>query len=254
MGTVVGNNVGMAPEAQWIGCRNMRDGIGNPGSYVECMEFFFAPYPHGGDPFLDGDPAMAPHIVNNSWGCPPEEGCVDPEPIRTASEVLRAAGILMVVSAGNEGPDCNTVWIPASEDSVLAVGASNENQDIVSFSSRGPTDDGLVKPDVAAPGVNVISSIPGDSYSYAGGTSMAGPHVAGLVVLLWSAQPDLIGDIDLTEQIIITTAHPYLVESTCPADGQVCACGQDQADLTPNNVAGYGIVDAQSAVESALNR
>lgn len=252
LGTVLGNTVGMAPDAQWIACRNMRYGIGNPGSYIECMEFFFAPYPIGGDPFQDGDPSMAPNIVNNSWGCPPEEGCIDPEPMRTALKALKAAGILMVVSAGNDGPDCSTVWAPADDASVLAVGASDEASNIVGFSSRGPTKDGLVKPDVSAPGVDIISSLPGGGYGSAGGTSMAGPHVAGLAALLWSADPDLIGDIDRTIEIIISTAHPYLVDALCPADGQTCACGQDRPDLTPNNVAGYGIVDAYAAVEAAL--
>ena len=97
------------------------------------MEFFFAPYPLDGDPFHDGDPALAPDIVNNSWGCPPEEGCTQPEPIRRAVNVLHAAGIMMVVSAGNEGPTCNTVWLPASEDNVLAVGASDQYDQVVLF-------------------------------------------------------------------------------------------------------------------------
>jgi subtilisin family serine protease len=243
MGTAVGNVVGVAPDAQWIGCRNMRHGLGNPGSYVECMEFLFAPYPVGGDPFRDGDPLLAPHVINNSWGCPPEEGCIGPEPIHTAVEVLRAAGIMMVVSAGNEGPACGTVWLPASEDAVFSVGASEKGDHVVTYSSRGPTADGLIKPDVVAPGVDIRSSIPGDEYANSEGTSMAGPHVAGLVALLWSANPDLIGDIGHTEEIIAQTAvHPseYLQADACGAGG------------SPNNTYGYGLVDALAAVKAAL--
>ncbi len=243
LGTAIGNLVGVAPDAQWIGCRNMRHGLGNPGSYVECMEFLFAPYPVGGDPFRDGDPLLAPHVINNSWGCPPEEGCIGPEPIHTAVEVMRAAGIMMVVSAGNDGPGCSTVWLPASEDAVFSVGASTLGSLVVSYSSRGPAPDGLVKPDVVAPGVNIRSSIPGGEYANSEGTSMAGPHVAGLVALLWSANPALIGDIDRTEEIITSTAD----RPTGYAQADTCGLGG-----VPNNAYGYGIVDALAAVEAAL--
>ena len=252
IGTAVGNTVGVAPDAQWMGCRNMRYGIGNPGSYVECMEFFFAPYPHGGDPFRDGEPNLAPQVVNNSWGCPPEEGCTTPEPIHTALDVLRAAGILMVVSAGNEGPACSTVWLPSSEDAALSVGATTPAGEVVFFSSRGPAKAGLLKPEVVAPGVNVVSSTPGGGFGTADGTSMAGPHVAGLVALVWSANPALAGEIEQTEQIIQRTAEPHRVAAVCPSDGAPCACGQDQPGQVPNNVYGYGLVNALAAVQAAL--
>ncbi len=242
LGTAIGNQVGIAPEAEWIGCRNMRRGLGNPGSYVACMEFFFAPYPVGGDPFQDGYPLLAPHVINNSWGCPPEEGCIGPEPIHTAVEVLRAAGIMMVVSAGNDGPTCSTIWLPASEDAVFTVGASDKGDAVVYYSSRGPASGGLVKPDVLAPGVDIRSSIPGGLYAGAEGTSMAGPHVAGLVALLWSANPALVGDIEATEEIIVSTARPV----DWPAESREI-CGQD-----PGNTVGHGIVDALAAVEAAL--
>ena len=70
MGTMVGatatRNLGMAPGARWIGCRNMEQGWGTPATYAECYEWFIAPYPAGGDPFSDGDPSKAPHVINNS--------------------------------------------------------------------------------------------------------------------------------------------------------------------------------------------
>jgi hypothetical protein len=267
MGTVVGddgsdNRTGVAPEAQWMGCRNMRRGLGNPGSYVECMEFFLAPYPHDGDPFHDGDVTMAPHVVNNSWGCPDFEGC-EPDTLARALEVLRSAGIMMVASAGNEGPACESVTAPpALYDSVLSVAATNDDGVVSSFSSRGPAD-GLPKPDVSAPGDWVRSSTAGGGYGYAGGTSMASPHVAGLVALLWSADPGLIGDIDRTEDIICRTAVPRPVEAQCESniapgttvlealrEGPICACGD--AYGVPNNVYGCGFIDAGEAVRVAL--
>ena len=258
------NRTGVAPGAQWIGCRNMRRGFGNPGSYAECIEFFLAPYPHGGDPFADGDVRLAPHVVNNSWGCPDIEGCF-PDTLERAVEALRAAGIMMVVSAGNEGPSCGTVTDPpANYDAVFSIGATDENGDIVGFSSRGPVDS-LVKPDVSAPGDYVRSSVPGGGYGYAGGTSMAGPHVAGLVALLWSADPALIGDIDATEALICQTAVPKPVENVCTTkdevpEGQlaaliynpVCACGGVTG--VPNNAYGCGFIDAGAAVRAALGQ
>ena len=269
MGTIVGddgagNRTGVAPGARWIGCRNMRRGFGNPGAYAECMEFFFAPYPHEGDPFSNGDVSMAPDVINNSWGCPDFEGCF-PDTLKQAVEALRAAGIMMVVSAGNDGPSCATVTDPPSNyDAVFSVGATSNGGGIVSFSSRGPVD-GLVKPDVSAPGEYVRSSVPGGSYGYAGGTSMAGPHVAGTVALLWSADPALVGDIDATERLICRTAAPKPVENVCTIEDEapegpfssllsdsVCACGGVTG--APNNVYGCGFIDAGAAVRAALEK
>jgi subtilisin family serine protease len=116
--------------------------------------------------------------------------------------------------------------------------------DVAAFSSRGPvTADGSdrIKPDIAAPGVNIFSSLPDGNYGESSGTSMAGPHVAGVVALLWSADPSLIGDIDRTEQIIVDTAQPYVGETLgCFTEG------------TPNAAYGYGIVDAYAAVKEVL--
>ncbi len=267
MGTVVGddgrdNRTGVAPGARWIGCRNMRRGYGNPASYAECMEFFLAPYPHGGDPFSDGDVHLAPHLVTNSWGCPYWEGC-SPGTLEPAFEVLRAAGIMMVVGSGNEGPACGTAGtLPAHYDAAFSVGATDDGGGIVSFSSRGPVD-GLVKPDVTAPGFDVRSSIPGGGYASNMGTSMATPHVAGLVALLWSADTALIGDIDATERLICQTAVPKPVENLCTIEDEVpeglyssllsdsvCACGGVTG--VPNNVYGCGFINAGAAVQAAL--
>lgn len=243
MGTVVGddggsNRIGMAPGAKWIGCRNMNVGVGTPATYLECFEFFLAPYPIDGVP-ADGDPTKAPDVTNNSWGCPVSEGCAW-DTLKAAVEAQRAAGIMTVVSAGNEGSGCSTVQDPpAIYDASYSVGALNKGGDtIASFSSRGPvTADGSnrVKPDICAPGTSIRSSYPGGSYTSMQGTSMAGPHVAGATALLWSARPDLVNQIDATESALNAAAAP-IPSTECSSSG------------IPNNVFGYGRLDVRTAV------
>src|SRR5207237_8406408 len=131
-----GNQIGMAPGAKWIGCRNMDQGNGTPARYIECMEFFLAPYPIGGG---QGDPTKAPDITTNSWGCPPSEGC-SVTSLQAAVEALAAAGIMMVVAAGNAGSSCSTVVDPPSFYAAsYTVAALNTGTDtIAAFSSRSP--------------------------------------------------------------------------------------------------------------------
>ncbi len=249
MGTALGsdggsNQIGMAPGARWIGCRNMDQGVGTPATYLECFEFFLAPYPVGGTP-AQGDPSMAPDVTNNSWGCPTSEGC-SPNTLLAAVQAQRAAGIMTVVSAGNDGPSCSTVQDPpAIYGEVYSVGALNTGTDtIASFSSRGPvTVDGSNrrKPDITAPGTTIRSSVPGGGYASAGwsGTSMAGPHVAGAVALLWSASPLLKNQIAATEQLLSESAV-HIASSACGSTGW------------PNNTYGYGRLDVKAAVDMAV--
>jgi hypothetical protein len=246
-GTMVGaGGIGVAPGAQWIGCVNLARNLANPPFYLDCLQFMLAPYAQGGDALKDGDPRRAAHVLNNSWGCPPLEGC-DADSLGPAVRALRAAGIFVVASAGNEGPRCGSVSDPiAIYDAAFSVGAINQAGDLADFSSRGPVtvdDSERIKPDIVAPGVDVRSALPGNTYGENSGTSMAGPHIAGVVALLWSAQPELIGDIDRTEQILIETARPY--------EGTFSGC---EGTELPNNGTGYGVVDAYAAVRAALGR
>ena len=124
----------------------------------------------------------------------------------------------MVVSAGNDGPICSTLDNPpAIYASVFSVGAVDKGGNVAPFSSRGPVTidgSGRTKPDIAAPGVDVVSSLPNGTYGPESGTSMAGPHLAGVVALMWSANPALKGDIDRTEQILSQTATAYAGRGT----------------------------------------
>ena len=247
LGTVVGddgagNQIGMASGAKWIGCRNMNVGYGSPATYIECFEFFLAPYPVSGTPD-QGDPTLAPDAINNSWGCPASEGC-NLDTLEAAVEALRQAGIVVVVSAGNGGSGCYSIDDPpAIYQQSFTVGAfDHTNDQIASFSSRGSVTYGgetYVKPDIAAPGVSIRSSVPGGGYEDGwSGTSMAAPHVTGAVALLLSAAPGYAGQVDLIEEALTSTAEPKL-------SGQ---CGDPNP---PNNVWGWGILDVLAAVQSA---
>ena len=251
IGTIVGddggnNQIGVAPGAQWIACRNMDNGYGTPATYLDCLEFFLAPYPLGRNP-SQGDSSKAPHVINNSWYCPPSEGC-GVDTLLAAVNALRAAGIMVVVSAGNSGSACSTVsGPPAIYDAAFSVGATDSIDSIASFSSRGPvTVDGSnrLKPNISAPGVGIRSSVPPGTYLPMSGTSMAAPHVAGAVALLWSAEPTFIGDVDATETLL----EEYAAPRTSTQD-----CGGIPGSQIPNNTYGWGRLDIFAAVQAALH-
>jgi serine protease AprX len=246
MGTAVGddgngNQIGVAPGAKWIACRNMDEGVGRPSTYIECLQFFLAPTDLNG---ANPDPSKRPNAIGNSYLCPPEELCTAGS-LQTAVDNVRAAGIFMAVSAGNDGRNgCSTVSFPPGiYDSSTTVGATDANDQIAAFSSRGPVTadgSGRLKPDLVAPGVNVRSAT-ATGYAFASGTSMASPHVAAAVLLLWSAFPELKGNVDATEQLLEQTA----VHLTT-TDG----CGGGSTMAVPNNTYGYGRIDVYAAFQA----
>lgn len=249
IGTIVGddqkgNQIGVAPNAKWIACKNMDNGVGTPATYIECFEFLLAPYPLRGHPFTDGDPSKAPHIINNSWGCTADEGCVGNE-ILPSLKAMNKAGILVVASAGNEGPGCSSMESPPAWHTGLtfAIGAYNHRSgNIAAFSSRGPSViDGGVGPNLAAPGVSIRSAVPGGQYESMSGTSMAGPHAVGAAALLWSFKPSLMNDIKQTISIF---------ESTSTAKTSHENCGNTPGTHIPNNTYGYGLMNVAKAVQT----
>ncbi|HEX8252808.1 MAG TPA: S8 family serine peptidase [Thermoanaerobaculia bacterium] len=262
MGSMVGddggaNEVGMAPQASWMACRNLSNGVGVIPTYLECMQWFIAPTK------IDGtapDPTKAPHVVNNSWGC--LEGCPpEPNPLRDTLKASRAAGIVYVASAGNDGvgepnaPGCNTIYHPlARYPEAFTVGSTTHTTDTVSdFSSRGPAaadpedpqSPFYLKPNISAPGSTIRSALRGSDNEYGNlsGTSMAGPHVAGLVALVISANPKLAGNVDRIEDIIEQSAAKKTTTEMC---------GGDTNTAVPNNTYGWGRIDALAAVNMAL--
>ncbi len=251
MGTMVGddgvdNQIGMAPGAQWIACDGFDDatGYGYNAELLECAEFILAPWDLAG---ANPNPAMRPDVVNNSWGGGQAQWWYN-----QAVHAWRAAGIFPVFSNGNDGPDCETVGDPADMISSFAVGATDANDSNApgtwaEFSSRGPAAiSGLVKPNVSAPGAGIRSAYNDGGYGMMDGTSMAAPHVAGDIALIWSAVPELRGDVQLTSWLVEQSATRLAVN-------QGYYCGNDGPASIPNNQYGWGRIDAYQAISMALS-
>jgi subtilisin family serine protease len=242
MGTIAGQNgIGVAPGATWIACKALNgQGSGTNAGLISCGQWMNCPtLPNGNTPLCE----MAPHIVSNSWG----GGQQNP----FYNEVINswhASNIIPVFANGNSGPACTTVNSPAdSLAGVIGVGATTEGNEIASFSSKGPTVGGRPKPDISAPGALVRSAwhTPGtNAYNTISGTSMAAPHVAGVIALLVSEKPLL----DMGE------ANMYM-NSWATTEGVVSPganCGDVNDSTFPNNVFGYGIVNAERSLMAAI--
>ncbi len=217
--------VGMAPNAQWIACLGCPFGGCPDFDLNTCADWMLAP---------GGSADNRPHVVNNSWG---GGGCDNWYLDKV--NAWRAAGIFPAFSAGNMGSGCNSLGSPGDYQESFGSAAHDVNRDIADFSSRGPScygHDPYTKPNIAAPGVDVISTQPGNTWTPLGGTSMASPHSAGAVALLWSCNPSLIGQIDQTFEILQDNADP------APAGN----CGAPP-DNEGNYTYGYGYLNAYEA-------
>ena len=237
MGTMVGGDgpgpftpdIGVAPGATWIAAKGCEDFGCSDVALLSAGQFILAPTDLDGN---NPDPSKRPDIVNNSWGSGPGD-----EFYHDVVTAWRAAGIIPVFSAGNAGPSCDSGGSPGDFLEAFSVGATDEDDEIAGFSSRGPSVFGKINPDVTAPGVGVVSSIPEDDYAISDGTSMAAPHVAGTLALMLSAELALVGDFAGATAAMRDTAVDIL-------DDQ---CGGAE-DGDPNNVYGDGRIDAAAAV------
>jgi subtilisin family serine protease len=219
-GDAGGTSIGVAPDATWIAVKLFND-RGTATSSAVHLGFQWLLDP-------DGNPATAdaPDVVNNSWTMS-SGGCnLD---FQLDLRNLRAAGILPVFSAGNYGPVAGTVLSPANNPEAFAV-AATDNADLVDpSSSRGPSACAdAASPALAAPGVNIHTTDLYGLYVDASGTSLAAPHVAGVLALLLGAFPDL------------------------PAERQEAALDSGATDLGASGVDdayGYGRLDALASYQ-----
>jgi subtilisin family serine protease len=246
------HQIGVAPGAKWVGCRNMDDGNGTPARYIECMQWMLAPTDLNDE---NPNPDLAPDVVSNSWTCTPGEGCSTGNEIIGAMRNIVAGGIFFAAAAANDGPSCSTITdAPAVFDGSFTVGATDSSDALAGFSSRGPVlgrpslrpGAPNIKPDASAPGVNVPSSWPPNTYTNLDGTSMATPHVAGAAALLMSANPDLKGHPAAVARLLRDTA--VTVGVTDPVNQP---CGGTARTTWPNFMIGYGRIDVFAAYQAA---
>ena len=194
-GTSVGGTAdhltGMAPGAKFISTKVFTaGGSGSTATILKGLSWMLAPTKADG---TAADPTKAPDVVSNSWGNSNGAALsyVD------AWKAFEAAGIIPVVAAGNNGRP-NTIGAPGSYPQSITVGATDSDDKVASFSSRGPSKikdangNFINKPDVSAPGKDIISAgKTGDQYVKMSGTSMATPAVSGVVALLLGKFPQL---------------------------------------------------------------
>lgn len=234
MGIVVGydgsNHIGVAPAAKWISCKACTNGRCKSSALATCAQWTM-------DPFGTGTGSGRPHVVNNSWG-----GNGGNLWYSSYVQNWTAAGIFPAFSIGNDGPSCNTADSPGDYQQSVGAGATDINDVIAGFSSRGPSAFGGIKPDLVAPGVNIVSSYKGSTYATLSGTSMSSPHIAGTVALLWSALPSFVGNVSSTERLLTSNTAVLVTSQTC---------GGIPAGASPNNTYGAGRVDAYAALRNA---
>ncbi|MFB5195852.1 S8 family serine peptidase [Neobacillus sp. KR4-4] len=236
VGTMVGsepdgnNQIGVAPGARWIAVKALSgEGIGYDVDFLEAGEWILAPKDAEGNPH----PELAPDVVNNSWGGGPG---LD-EWYRPMVQNWRAANIFPVFAAGNLGSN-GEGWVsfPANYPDSFAVAATDDHNALAWFSSRGPAPYDELKPDISAPGVNIRSAIPSNNYELMSGTSMAAPHISGVVALLKQASVSY--SIDQIEEILFKSAIP-LTDTEFPS--------------SPNHGYGHGLVNAYNAIKTINN-
>jgi len=244
MGTITGlasgDSIGVCPGAMWIATNVIAGGTGSTFDNAVIAGFEWLADPDNNPATIDD----VPDVVQNSWGV--NEGFSGYTDCDSrwwvAIDNCEAAGVCVTWSAGNEGPTATSMRSPGDRATTavncFSVGsvAYNAPYTISSFSSRGPSGCGglyAMKPEVVAPGANIYSCSGSNNtaYVYMDGTSMAGPHVAGVVGLMRSANPDL--DVTTIKTILMETATP------------LGAVGED-------NTYGWGLVNAFAAVQQSM--
>ncbi|KAF1336355.1 hypothetical protein FI667_g277, partial [Globisporangium splendens] len=236
MGSILGaNGLGVAPGAKWMACRGCQPGGCFEADLLACAEFMTCPT----DPLGENkDCSKAPNVINNSWGGTPGSMFY-----QAAVDAWHAADIIPIFGSGNVGKTCSTVLSPGDYANVITVGGTDQSDTLGDYSCKGPSLAGVMKPEVSAPGTDVRSawSTSDNAYVVATGTSMATPHVTGIVALLLQNNPNLTyGEVKTILTSTVDNAALGSVNFTC---------GGIPDGTYPNNLYGYGRVNALSAVQ-----
>ncbi len=229
------HDIGIAYNAQIVSAKAFNaSGSGSDPDIIACFEYFVT---------LKADSGVDIKVVSNSWGSTDGTDTTFLPYVRAWHEF----DIVPVFANGNSGPSPSSAGTPGNFPNVIGVGATNSSDNIASFSSRGPApnqypwndttlwsrpDWNFIKPDISAPGVSVTSSVPGGGYESWNGTSMATPHITGVIALMFEMNPGL--DYSTIYDILTNYGvdHP------------------SQGAPYPNNDYGWGRVNALLAIEN----
>jgi len=222
-----GLNVAPAPDASLVGVKVLSgSGSGSFSGIIEGLQWV-----------LENKDKFNPPIkvISMSLGAKATMAS-DDDPVCQAVEAAKKAGIAVLIAAGNSGPTSKTIGSPGIEPSIITIGAFDDrgtvdraDDKLAYFSSKGPTIDGEIKPDLVSPGYNIKSLKPGGGYVSLSGTSMATPIAAGVVAAMLEANPKLTPD--EVKDILMKTA--------------------EDRGLDPNSQ-GAGYIDSEKALEIAL--
>lgn len=177
--------IGIAPSSLWITCRGCVSNGCSDLDLIQCGNWMACPTNTAG---AAPDCSKAPNVVNNSWG-----GGRDNPWYNAIITAWRNVDIVPIFAAGNAGFDCQTLISPGDSPLAISVGATLTNNQRSGLSSMGPTGDGRINPFIVAPGNEIVSASHLDDTSYVslGGSSMAAPHIAGVVALISSRNRNL---------------------------------------------------------------
>jgi len=247
MGTIVGkteNNyhIGVAHKSRWIAAKGCATGSCYQKDLLDSAQFVLCPTGTDGK---NPDCGIGADVVSNSWGGGRGNAWFKP-----AVDAWIQGGIVPVFSQGNSGPRCGSANSPADMDNVIGVGSTNKKFALSRFSSRGPATGippfAKLKPEIAAPGEQVVSSTPDGKYRAYSGTSMAGPHVAGVAALLLAANPSM--NFKMLQSVLYSTARK--TDLLAP-EGPYTECGGIKYTTFPNYFYGHGLIDSFPAVKKA---
>jgi len=248
MGSITGDDlvsgIGTAPDSRWIAAKGCAAASCSNADLIGSFQYLFAPTRQDGS---DADTNQAPQVISNSWG-----GGQGSTSFLPYIEPHVEVGTTVTFSQGNSGSGCGTANSPGDLAIVIGVGSTDINDALSSFSSRGPSVLGAPnfatqKPDIAAPGERVLSSYYTSNTAYAtlSGTSMACPHVTGVIGLMYQVNPDL--TVDEVRRILTGTSS----HDVSTPNGGLTTCGGIPYTTWPNYHYGFGRIDALAAVNAA---